>query len=158
MEVRVGGLIWLPEIERTVPPDRQWTSVREKHEEVPMRSLTDDYCLCNAYVEPLSLESLAITDGDGDEAAIAYPIKDPTVDVEASVERLFDHGLIRQFVMGLKPREQELVYRLFWSGESQADIARELKVSGAAICKAVKRIIEQGRVALAPLRHSVFLQ
>lgn len=123
-----------------------------------MRSLTDDYCLCSTYLEPLSLESLAVPDGDGHETAFEYPIKDPSADVETLVERVLDFGLIRDFVLGLKPREQELVYRLFWTDEKQADIARDMKISGAAVCKAVKRIIEQGRVALAPLRQSALLQ
>jgi DNA-directed RNA polymerase specialized sigma subunit len=130
--------------------------MRLKHEEVPMRSLTDDYCLCSVYYEPLSLESLAVPYGD--EAALEYPIEDPSADVEALIERVFDFGLIRDFVLGLKPREQQLLYRLFWSEDTQADIARDMKISGAAVCKAVKRIIEQGRVALAPLRQSAFLQ
>jgi hypothetical protein len=51
-----------------------------------------------------------------------------------------------------------LIERVFWKGERQADVARAFDVSGAAICKRMRRIAERGRVALAFLQGSLLLQ
>ncbi len=55
------------------------------------------------------------------------------------------------FIAGLRPREQEIVHRIFWLGETQASVARSLGVTRMAISKTVKKITKLGRAQLADL-------
>jgi hypothetical protein len=48
-------------------------------------------------------------------------------------------------------REQEIVHRIFWLGETQASAARSLGVSRMAISKTVKKITKLGRAQIADL-------
>lgn len=47
---------------------------------------------------------------------------------------------LRQAIQHLQPQQKELVYRLFWEDEKQADIAREQGVSKAALTGRMKKI------------------
>jgi DNA-directed RNA polymerase specialized sigma24 family protein len=56
------------------------------------------------------------------------------------------------------PKDRELVERVFFAGESQTQVARHFRVSGAAISKRMMRIVARGRVALDSHSTSVLLQ
>lgn len=47
---------------------------------------------------------------------------------------------LRQAIQHLRPQQKELVRRLFWEDEKQADIAREQDVSKAALTGRMKKI------------------
>lgn len=64
---------------------------------------------------------------------------------------------IERFVASLSPRERGIVHRVFWGGETQADVARDLGVSKMAISKVIGRIARLGRIRLAQFRHSPLL-
>src|SRR5262249_37909508 len=60
---------------------------------------------------------------------------------------------IRAFVASLSPRDQEIVRRLFWQGQTQAEVASDLGVTKMAISKVMARITRLGRTALADYEH-----
>ncbi len=119
--------------------------------------LADNYAYANPFLEPISLDALAVRDAD-DAEALVHTIADPAPDGEELVERAEARSAIHRFLGTLRPRDREVVQRIFWNDESQADVARVLRVSGAAISKRMSRIAERGRDALAMLRESVLLQ
>lgn len=122
-----------------------------------MRSDADPYSYANPFVEPMSLDSLAVPDEEDGEA-MTMPIADRAPDAEEQVEFAQAQAAIQSFVDRLNDRDRTLVERIFWGGERQADVARALRISGAAISKRMTRIIERGRVELAYLRGNWLLQ
>jgi DNA-directed RNA polymerase specialized sigma24 family protein len=122
-----------------------------------MRSQADPYSYANAFVEPMSLDTLAVADED-DGKALTVPIADRASDAEEQLEFAQVQAAIRYFIDGLDARDRALIERVFWNGERQADVARALCLSGAAISKRMSRIVERGRIALGFLRRSWLLQ
>lgn len=122
-----------------------------------MRSLMDNYVYANPYAEPISLDALACPDGEDGEV-ICHPVVDPGADIDQLVAVAEARREINTFLSALMPADRELVERVFFGGESQADVARDFRVSGAAISKRMTRITARGRVALAGLRTCILLQ
>jgi len=122
-----------------------------------VQSLMDNYVYANPFVEPMSLDALAIPDAEDGEA-ICHPVPDPGADVEQILEVTEARLAIRAFLSGLMPVDRELIKRVFFGGQSQADVARHFHVSGAAISKRMTRIAARGRIALAEQRTSILLQ
>jgi DNA-directed RNA polymerase specialized sigma24 family protein len=122
-----------------------------------MRSQADPYSYANPFVEPTSLDALAVADEDDGEAII-LPVADHTPDAEEQLEFARVQVAIQNFIDGLDARDRTLIERVFWEDERQADVARALSVSGAAISKRMTRIMQRGQIALGFLRHSSLLQ
>ncbi len=121
-----------------------------------MRLPMDNYAYANPFLEPRSLESLAVRDED-DREAVAYPVVDLSADVERRVELSETRSAISAFIRDLSSRDRELVQRIFWQGQTQADVARSFRVSGAAISKQMARIAARGRIALKSFRDCQLL-
>jgi RNA polymerase sigma factor (sigma-70 family) len=122
-----------------------------------MRSQADPYSYANPFVEPKSLDALAVADED-DGNAIALPIEDRAPDAEEHLEFARAQAAIQNFIDGLDARDRTLIEHVFWDGEKEADVARALCLSSAAISKRMARITRRGQVALGFLRHSWLLQ
>jgi DNA-directed RNA polymerase specialized sigma24 family protein len=122
-----------------------------------MRSLMDNYVYANPYIEPISLDALALPDGE-DSEVICHPVVDPGADIDQMIAVAEARHAINAFLSDLMPADRELVERVFFGGQSQADVARHFRVSGAAISKRMTRIVARGRVVLADLRTSILLQ
>ena len=111
-----------------------------------MRAL--DHCDYHSPLAPvISFESAMAEPGKdgnpvGDIAAPFIAIEDVLAAADAALA-------VRRFVRSLSDRQQDIIMRSFWRGESQAQIARACGVSGAAISKSMTRILLQGRQALS---------
>lgn len=121
-----------------------------------MRLLSDYYACANPWLEPLSIEDLAATEDGGVSPVDNIPDGAPSpeerlhaVDIREAVQRFLDM---------LDARERLLVHRVFWDGHSQAQVARALDISGAAISKRMKVVIAKGADALGHLRGDYALQ
>jgi len=55
---------------------------------------------------------------------------------------------VRQFVQDLPERKRRIVESVFWDGKSQADVARALGISRAAVNKHLESIFQLGRQKL----------
>ena len=111
-----------------------------------MRAL-DHYEYHSPLASIISLESAMAEPGkdgkpSGDIAAPFIPMEDVLAADEAALA-------VRRFVSSLPSRQQDIILRSFWHGESQAQIARGCGVSGAAISKSMTRILLQGRRVLS---------
>src|SRR5262249_21185603 len=106
---------------------------------------------------PMSLDALAVVDEDGGKALI-LPIVDRAPDAEERVEFAQVQAAVQHFIDGLDARDRTLIERVFWNGERQADVARALALSGAAVSKRMTRIMQRGQTALGFLRQSWLLQ
>jgi DNA-directed RNA polymerase specialized sigma24 family protein len=122
-----------------------------------MRSQADPYSYANPFVEPMSLDALAVADKDDGEVVI-LPIGDRAPLAEEQLEFAQMQAAVQHFIDGLDAVDRTLIERVFWDGERQADVARALAVSGAAISKRMTRIMQRGQIALGFLRHSWLLQ
>jgi RNA polymerase sigma factor (sigma-70 family) len=115
-----------------------------------MRHFTDDYIYCSAFLPVLSLDQ--ITSG-GCETEEGHPspteIEDPSTNPEALALKSEVGTAVRSFVNELTPREKSIVHKLFWNGETQVAVARELGVSRMAVCKALARVVKRGKEKLA---------
>ena len=121
-----------------------------------MPSYWDKSVYCSPLAPFISLEEL-LTPVVNDEIAPALDIPDPALNPAEKLESEQDATAVRAFVEGLRPREQAIVYRVFWLGERQAAVARDLGVSRMAVSKTIKRISQFGRAALADLNDSPLL-
>jgi RNA polymerase sigma factor (sigma-70 family) len=61
---------------------------------------------------------------------------------------------VRQFVAGLPPNMRVILAGVFWDGKSQTNIAEELGVSRTSVNKTLRRAMELGKLALAPLAEA----
>jgi RNA polymerase sigma factor (sigma-70 family) len=113
-----------------------------------MGSLSDNYACADAALEPLCLDAVP-------EAARG--IADPSYTPEQWIEIAETQAAIHRWLKSLPERDRVLLERLFWAEETQADIARSLKVSRAAVCKHVSRLIRDGRATLGIFRNSSLL-
>ena len=124
-----------------------------------MRSYWDQFVYCSPVQHPLSLDEL-LTSGHSadDDDALARSIADRVFDAAEQLEADEAANAVLSFVRSLRPREQQIVYRIFWLGETQASVARAFGVSRMAICKALKRISELGRAQLVECQHCALMQ
>jgi RNA polymerase sigma factor (sigma-70 family) len=122
-----------------------------------MRSQADPCSYANPFVEPISLDTLAVADEDDGEAII-LPVADRGPDAEEQLEFAQIQAAVQKFIERLDARDRTLIERVFWDGERQADVARALSLSGAAISKRMTRIMQRGQIALGFLRHNWQLQ
>jgi len=117
-----------------------------------MPSCWDKCIYCSPFAEPLNIDDVLTPNSFSDEdEGVEIDIADPAWTAEQQIE--IDEALlsVAAFIAGLSPREQEIVHRIFWLGETQASIARSLGVTRMAISKTVKKITKLGRVQVFDL-------
>jgi DNA-directed RNA polymerase specialized sigma24 family protein len=117
-----------------------------------MRQGSDSNLFSGVFAPVLSLEELA-SRLDPETGVATFDIPDPALSVDALMERAQAFQAVSRFVHGLPPRDRDMVRRFFWEDETQTQIAARLGVSKMAISKAMGRIAEQGRRALAAHKH-----
>jgi DNA-directed RNA polymerase specialized sigma24 family protein len=120
-------------------------------------SVSDHYAYADVIREPLSLDS-PVTPGDIDAPTEAAMLADDAFDLQYVLEWAQAEQSIDRWLATLKPRDRDLIERVFWDDQLQADVARDLGVSRAAITKRMNRIARDGRTTLAPLRDCVLLR
>lgn len=107
--------------------------------------------LPGAFAPVLSLDSLFAHDsGDG---GAPFDISDDGPRPDEQLERSKAIEAVGDFVDQLSARDLEIVRRLFWQDETQAQIAAKRGVTKMAISKALARIARAGRSALADYEH-----
>ncbi len=119
--------------------------------------LMNNYAYANPFLNPVSLDALAVPDPD-DSTVLTHPVADPAVDIEHDFELTRIQSAIGVFLRTLDLRDREIVVRVFWLEETQAAVAKRMRISGAAVSKRLSRVEAKGRATLAALRHSVLLQ
>jgi DNA-directed RNA polymerase specialized sigma24 family protein len=119
--------------------------------------LMNNYVYANPFLDPVSLDALAVPDPD-DSDVLTHPVEDPAADIEEQFELMRVQTAISVFLRALDARDREIVVRVYWLEETQAAVAKRMRISGAAVSKRLTRIEAKGRTALAALRHSVLLQ
>lgn len=104
-----------------------------------------------AFIEAASLDALTTID-ESVESRPQWQLgsDEPTPDDLIEADDLA--AAVSRFMAGLTPRERYLVERLYWRGETQAEVARTLGVSRMAVCKASNKILARGRASLAAYR------
>jgi len=122
-----------------------------------MRSIWDQSVFCTPLLAAASLDALTTQGDDGEPVPITDYIPDPGVDVEGSYEAHETAAAVAAFVDALTPRAHQAVRRVFWDGETQAAVARNLGISGAAVTKLLAQVKASGRKTLANYRHSTLL-
>lgn len=118
-----------------------------------MRHYFDLYMYAGALDPVVSLDSL-VDDGLDETGASTFDYLDPSPGPDEQFELVEASVAISTFVASLKPRDQEIIRRVFWRGESQTFVAKQLGVSKMAISKAVARICTKAQQALTPYRYS----
>lgn len=110
-----------------------------------------DYLFIGAFAPVLSLD--ALTDQLDADGRKRFDIKEESVPEPASaVETDQARIAVRQFVNALPRRDQMIVIRHYWLGESQTEIAADLGVSKMAISKALAKVMRLGREHLVAYR------
>jgi DNA-directed RNA polymerase specialized sigma subunit len=113
-----------------------------------MRHQADPYLYANPLVEPMSLDALAVSGVDG--KPITFRDTAPNAEEQLALSQA--EAAVHNFIEMLNARDQNLIARIFWDGQRQADVARAFAVSDVAISRRLNRIVARGRVALAKLR------
>ena len=102
---------------------------------------------CSALAPVLSLEAVLSDSSDTETSPLEIPA--PMESVEDLVEAAHTAKAIRKFMYSLSPRRREILWRLFWQGESQASVANRLGVTRSAISKDLAKVLSAGRRRLA---------
>jgi RNA polymerase sigma factor (sigma-70 family) len=105
-----------------------------------------------APVQVISLDALA---ADAGERHLPFDFADPAPGVDEQIERAEAVGAIHQFIRALTQREQEIVWRIYWLGETQTAVASRFGVSKMAVSKTMNKISARGRTALKAYEHHV---
>jgi DNA-directed RNA polymerase specialized sigma subunit len=119
-----------------------------------MQKIWDPSIPCSAYAgfrAVISLDAMLNEPGSGGDLS-GIDIRDSAPSALDSLMSAEAADAVNRFVGKLREREREIVFRIFWLGETQADVARSLGVSKMAICKAMAKISELGKRRLAAYR------
>jgi DNA-directed RNA polymerase specialized sigma24 family protein len=117
-----------------------------------MYAALGNFIYCSPLAPIVSLEVLAPRSGD-DESTKTFDIPDPNPTPDDNLEAIEVTEALRAFVEGLPAELRDIIHRVYWEGESQSSIARNRGVSGAAISKAIRKILNHGRVVLATYKN-----
>lgn len=112
------------------------------------------------YGQAVSLDGLlaAPSAGDGgDSPADPFDIANPAPGPLDACEAEEAHVAVGTFVRSLASRDREIVFRLFWLGQTQTEVARYLGVTKMAVSKAMAKIAGRGQRRLAPFRACVIM-
>jgi DNA-directed RNA polymerase specialized sigma subunit len=123
-----------------------------------MRCYWDSCVYCSAFSEPLNIDDVVdppAADSTDDGQQFEYP--DPAWSVEEQLQATEVSGRVAGFIATLSSREQEIVHRVFWLGQTQVEVARAFGVSRVAICKSLKKITKLGCAELADLYDCALL-
>jgi RNA polymerase sigma factor (sigma-70 family) len=120
--------------------------------EAEMRHYTDAFVYSRALDPVVSLDKL-IDERLDETGTSSFDYPDPSPGPEELLERTQASAAVSAFVASLTPRDQEIVQRVFWRGETQTAVANRFRVSKMAISKAMAKISARGRQALAPYRY-----
>lgn len=113
---------------------------------------------CSGLHEPISLDAYLAPAGlDETDNPRVPQIPDGEPSALDEVERRQHRAMVHRFVASLPPRTHEAILRIFWLGESQAEVAKRFGVTRMAVCKMIKKVSEAGRVSLATLSDSALL-
>lgn len=86
---------------------------------------------------------LYIHDEENDEDFDSTCLIDPDADVVADVLCNMDTEQLRHAIQALLPQQQQLIYQVYFQGQSYAEIAREEGVDRSAVRKRMERILAQ---------------
>lgn len=103
----------------------------------------------SAFGATLSLDSLLAASHDERLGASRFDVEDSSAGALDVCEAEEARAAVAAFVWSLRAREREIVFRIYWLGQTQADVARRLGVTRMAISKAMAKITELGRRRLA---------
>jgi DNA-directed RNA polymerase specialized sigma24 family protein len=96
----------------------------------------------------VSLEAL-ILDRPG-----LFDIPDTAPSAEDLCDGLLAAEAVRIFLARLSERQRDLLVRIFWNEETQAEAARALGISEAAVSKSLSKILATGRKRLSRFRNT----
>jgi RNA polymerase sigma factor (sigma-70 family) len=132
-----------------------WASWVKSTRSKAMRQDTKTYLFPGVFLPVLSLDELsAQPDADGFNS---FDIADEdTLSPDEQIAQAEGFTAVDAFVNTLTERDQLIVRRLFWLGDTQTQIASDLGVSKMAISKVVARIRSHGRSVLAPYEYLAF--
>lgn len=117
-----------------------------------MRHEVDLYTFPGVLAPSLSLD-LLLERNDSDRFQ-PFDIPDDNVQpLDEQVDRDRARVAVNEFVHDLSERDQLIVIRLFWWGDTQSQIAADLGVSNMAVSKAKARILRRGRHVLVDHQH-----
>ena len=114
-----------------------------------MRNIWANSVYCSPLLPCVSLDAIRDRVLDDTQETASADILDPTSGPDEVCQSNELNASVAAFVQSLPLGQQEMVFRLFWIGESQASIAAEFGVSKMTISKQVKKIRAQGMKALA---------
>lgn len=123
-----------------------------------MQHYWDDSVFCSPFEQILSLDKLYDGALDAKEGAVQFDVRDPSLDAAVILEHAETLEAVARFLNVLSKRDQEIVHRIFWLGESQATVATHFHVSRMAVCKALKKALNRGKRELAAYRGCALLQ
>lgn len=121
-----------------------------------MRHIPDQYVHGNPFLEPVSFDAVAVS-YDENGAAEFLEIPDPASGAEEQLAEAETGNIVRDFVAGLGDRDRIVVQSMFWDNRTQADVARAMGVSPAAVSKRLARILSRARTQLGFLREDMVL-
>lgn len=121
-----------------------------------MRQSANMSFFAGAFAPVLSLDELSAR-LDPETGHATFDISDSAPLPDARLEHSQADDAVGRFVDSLPARDREIVRRLFWEDETQTDVAADFSVSKMAISKAMARIAQRGRVALADHEHLALL-
>jgi DNA-directed RNA polymerase specialized sigma24 family protein len=116
----------------------------------------DPYVFANPFLAVTSLDALLGTTIDGDESDLSFEVTDPCPTPEDTALTDCVSSACRGFLNKLTPAQREVVTKIFWEGQRQADVARSLGVSRSAVKQRLDKALAFGREALAS--HQGYLQ
>ncbi len=117
-----------------------------------MLSYWDNSVYCSPLAEVLSLDSPPPRD---DRCGPTHwgDVVDPAQDVSGRISDSAIACVVRNFLATLSPRDQDVVRRVFWDGECQAEVARTLGLSRMAVTKIIQKVARLGRKRLPEFQN-----
>ena len=87
---------------------------------------------------------------DSPQLEFEFPSEEPSHDEVLQTKQ--EGARVREFVRSLSTTNQDVAHRRYWDDQSQADIARSLNISEAAISKRLRKIVALGQSSLSDLK------
>lgn len=111
----------------------------------------------SAFGTIVSLDVLLAEFHGRDGATASFDIEDRSTTALEACEAEEACAAVGAFVKSLRPRDREIVFRIYWLGQTQADVARGLGVTRMAISQAMAKVAKLGRRRLASFRTCTLL-
>ncbi len=123
-----------------------------------MSGYTESYVHPSAFSPVGPLKPWSSQSSDSEDTPWYCNIPDPTPGADEILDGIRLGHALDNFVHSLKPRDRDIVQRVFWKGETQATVARAFGVSSMAISKAMSRICRHGARQLSAFRGCEMLR